>query len=115
MPGKIRFYTDENVPNAVVDGLRRNRVDVLSVADTGMFAADDEDHLERARIENRVVFTRDADFLDHAQSGVSHCGVVYAPQGVSVGRIVRALMLIYHVLDADEMQDHIEYVTSLVP
>lgn len=36
MAERVRFYTDEHVPRAVVEGLRRRGVDVLTVAEADM-------------------------------------------------------------------------------
>jgi hypothetical protein len=43
-------------------------------------------------------------------SGLSHHGIVYAPQGTPIGRIVRGLMLIHDVLRREEMKDHVEFL-----
>jgi uncharacterized protein with PIN domain len=107
---QIKFYADEHVSRAVVRGLRQRGVDVLTVAEAGMLGASDDDHLERARNEGRVVFTQDDDFLRMHAAGYAHAGIVYAPQQTSVGEIVRGLVLIYHILDADDMQGHVEFL-----
>jgi uncharacterized protein with PIN domain len=113
MAGQVRYYTDEHVSKAVARGLRERGVDVLTVAEAGMLGASDEEHLARARSEDRVVFTQDVDFLRLASSGVRHAGIAYAPQQTPVGEVVRGLMLIYQVMDAAEMLDHVEYLESL--
>jgi predicted nuclease of predicted toxin-antitoxin system len=59
----VKFYTDEHVGGAVVNGLRQRGVDVLTVVEAGMLSASDEEHLARARAEGRVVFSQDDDFL----------------------------------------------------
>ncbi len=107
---RIRYYTDEHVSRAVVRGLRQRGVDVLSVPDTDMRGASDQDHLARADSEERVVFTQDADFLRLAAAGHTHCGIVYAPQGTLIGDAIRGLMLIYQVLEAEEMIGNIEFL-----
>ena len=48
MAGQIRFYTDENVSRAVIDGLRRLGVDIVSVPEMGMLERSDDEHLELA-------------------------------------------------------------------
>jgi hypothetical protein len=107
---QIKFYADEHVSRAVVRGLRQRGVDVLTVAEAGMLGASDADHLERARNEERVVFTQDDDFLRMHAAGTAHAGIVYAPQRTSIGEIVRGLMLIYQILDVDDMQGHVEFL-----
>ena len=60
---RIRFYTDEQVARAVVRGLRRRGVDVLTVPEAGNLGVSDVEQLQRARDEERVIFTQDDDFL----------------------------------------------------
>jgi predicted nuclease of predicted toxin-antitoxin system len=106
----IRFYTDEHVARAVVHGLRQRGVDVLSVVEAGMLGATDLMHLTFASQEARVIFTQDNDFLKLHAAGVSHAGIVYAPQGTAVGDQIRGLLLIQQVLQSEEMIDHIEFL-----
>lgn len=110
MPKPIEFYTDERVSKADVQGLRQRGVDVLTVSEAGLRSAPDEEHLERARMEERVIFTQDDDFLRLHASGAGHAGIVFAPQGTPTGKIIRGLMLIHEVLSKDEMVGHVEYL-----
>ena len=55
MPGKIRFYLDEHVPRAVVQGLREQGVDIKTVAEARLLSASDDTHIQRARAERRVI------------------------------------------------------------
>lgn len=107
---QIRYYTDEHVARAVIHGLRQRGIDVLSVPDAGMMAATDEAHLAFSFAQGRVIFTQDTDFLRLAVSGASHAGVVYAPQHTSIGDIIRGLVLIYQVLQAEDISGQIEYL-----
>ena len=110
MVKKIKYYVDEHVPRAVVRGLRNRGVDVLTVPEAGLLGAEDEKHLEFAQIESRVIFTQDVDFLRLHAIGKSHAGIVYAPQRAPIGRMVSGLMLICQVLDAEEMENHLEFL-----
>ena len=106
----IKFYTDEHVAKAVVQGLRQRGADVLTVSEAGLLGASDEEHLARAQTEGRVLFTQDDDFLRLHAAGVEHTGIAYAPQGTSVDDIIRGLMLVYQVLEAEDMKGHVEYL-----
>jgi uncharacterized protein with PIN domain len=110
MGTEIKFYTDEHVSGAVVRGLRQRGVDVLTLVEAGMLGASDEEHIVRARNESRIIFTQDEDFLRMHAAAVTHAGIVYAPQQTSIGEIIRGLMLIYQVLDAEDMQGQVEYL-----
>ena len=108
--GKIRYYMDEHVAKAVIRGLLQRGVDVLSVVEANMLGAKDHEHLEFALKQRRVVFTQDDDFLQLAARGHAHAGIVYAPQHTAVREIIQGLMLIYQVIEAEEMVNHCEFL-----
>ncbi len=111
MAERIRFYTDEHVPKAVVGGLRRRGVDVLTVPEAGMMGASDEEHLALAHRQGRVLFTQDEDFLRLHAAEASHSGIVYAhQQDASIGVMISGLMLVFEVFEAREMKGHLEYL-----
>jgi hypothetical protein len=107
---KIDFYMDEHVHPAVTAGLRRRGVNVLTAQEAGLLNTPDEAHLLMAAELGRVIFTQDVDFLRLHSSGMRHSGIVYAHQRTPIGSIVRGLMLVYQVLDLDDMQDHLEFL-----
>jgi uncharacterized protein with PIN domain len=107
---RIRFYLDEHVAKAVAKGLRQRGVDVKTIVELELSGASDEKHLEFAQSENRVIFSQDDDFLKLVSQGLNHPGIVYAPQHTPIRKIISDLMLIYEVLDAEEMRDHVEYL-----
>jgi len=111
MPQKIRFHLDENVNNAIADGLRRRNIDVTTTAQTGLISSSDEEQLRFAYSQGRVMFTQDSDFLKLHNSGFEHCGVVYCVKGSrSIGEILRGLILIWDVLEAEEIAGMVEYL-----
>ncbi|MDQ3704040.1 MAG: DUF5615 family PIN-like protein [Chloroflexota bacterium] len=110
MGQKIKFYTDEHVPKAVVRGLRQRGADVLTVVEAGMLGASDAEHVERAWAEGRVIVTQDADFLKLHAAGLAHAGIVYAPRQAPISEIIRGLMLVHQILDAVDMQGNVEFL-----
>jgi hypothetical protein len=66
--------------------------------------------LERAKLDKRTIFTQDDDFLLLHAAGNEHAGVVYAHQGKKIGALIAGLMLIYQVLEGEDMINHVEYV-----
>jgi hypothetical protein len=75
-----------------------------------MLGGSDEDHVAFAKKEGRVIFSQDEDFLRLHAQGFEHSGIVYAHQRTPIGEIVRGLMLIYQVLEFNEMKNHIEFL-----
>ena len=113
MAEQVKFYTDEHVPKAVIDGMRRRRVDVLTVPEAGMMGASDEEHLALAHLGGRVLLTEDEDedFLRLHAAGTPHAGIVYThQQSASIGEMVHGLMLVFEVFEASEMEGQLEYL-----
>lgn len=110
MSNQICFYTDEHVSKAVISGLRRREVDVLTTPESGLMGASDAEHLNFSKKEGRVIFTQDADFLRlHARTG-EHSGIVYASATTPVGKIIKGLMLIHDILSAEDTINHGEFI-----
>ena len=70
----IRFLADENLNGDILSGLRRQRpdLDIVRVQDVGMTGAPDEEVLEWAARQNRVVLTHDVGTMTgyaHARLG----------------------------------------------
>jgi hypothetical protein len=107
---KIRFYLDEYIAKAVARGLRQRGVEIKTVAEAELLGASDEKHLEFVQSEGLVIGTQDDDFLKLTSQGLNYPGIVFAPQQTPIRKIISGLMLIYEVLDADEMQNHLEYL-----
>jgi predicted nuclease of predicted toxin-antitoxin system len=107
---EIRFQTDEHIPNAVIAGLKRRRVDVLSSLEAGLLGAADEVQLAFATGQGRVFITEDDDFLTLHAQGVKHAGIVFVQPRQSIGYMVRGLHFIFQVLSAEEMENHVEFL-----
>jgi predicted nuclease of predicted toxin-antitoxin system len=63
MVERIRFHLDENVSNAVAEGLRRRGIDVTTTPEESLISVSDLGQLEFALSQKRVIFTQDTDFL----------------------------------------------------
>jgi hypothetical protein len=111
MSAPIRYLVDEHVATAVATGLRKRGVDVTTISEAGLLGAEDADLRAFPDEENRVMVTQDRDFLQLAvEAEEDHPGVAYAPQGRSIGELVRLLDLLAQVSDASEMRGRIEYI-----
>lgn len=106
----VRYYLDEHVAEAVATGLRNRGIDVLTLSEAEMLGASDREHLAYAYEEGRVLVTYDDDFLRLADQIQEHAGVVFAPQGRSIGELVRGLTVIAEEMDAEEMEEHVEFL-----
>jgi len=111
----VGFYMDEHVHSAITNGLRNRGVDVLTVQEDGLSAADDPVVLDRAIVLGRVVFTQDTDFLSEGsrrqRAGETFAGVVYAHQNrASIAQCIQDLELIARVCELTEYANRVEFV-----
>ena len=98
------------MPRAVSEGLRRRGFDVVTTQDAGMLGASDRDHLMLAATQQRVVLTRDADFLRMHAAGERHHGIVFIPSSTPIGGIISDLMVLCDVLTPADMVRHVEFL-----
>lgn len=109
MPTPIRFYFDEHIHRVVAQRLRRRGIDVLRAQEAGLRGAEDKRHLIFARRTLRVLVTGDTDFLRLDAERHNHCGIVFIRNVQAIGKMIESLILIYELLDSEEMVGHIEY------
>lgn len=111
MPRTIRFHLDENVDPRIAVGLRTHTIDVTTTPEAGLLAADDLEQLAFLVRDGRVMVTHHTDFLRLHASGHAHPGIAFCHAGTrSVGQVIRALRLIWELLDPSEMANRVEYL-----
>ena len=111
MARTIRFHLDECCDPAIADGLRRRDIDVTTSQEVGLLEAEDEEQAAYGLARDRVVFTHDADFLRLQAAGVPHGGIVYrAKDTLGLGEIIKRLVLIWEIYEADELRGRLEYL-----
>lgn len=113
----IRLYLDEDaMSDDLVQALRTRGVDVFTTADAGMVGSTDEQQLEYATSQGRVLYSFNrADFYaihtSYLAQGWSHTGIILAPQRrYPVGEQLRRLVNLIHTKSAEEMRDQVEFL-----
>ena len=107
----IRFFFDQHISPAVARGLRVQNVDVVTAREAGRCGLSDPDRIQYATAEGRVVVTFDQDYLVLDAGGVTHAGIAWcSATKYSIGELINALLLVYFVMSADEMLNHVEYL-----
>ncbi len=108
---RIRYQLDEHVAHAVAQALRRRGIDVLTAGEAGLRGTPDVEVLSQAGAAGRVLVTHDSDFLGLHQQQQVHAGIAYCAQGTrTIGQVVAGLVLIYEVLESDEMAGRVEFL-----
>lgn len=111
----MKIYCDENVEAAIVEGLRRRNIKVISARESENLGKSDEYHLEFANKNGAIILTHDIDFLKLAHQWNTekkeHKGIIFAhPQHISIGECIRRAELVTNFLSEEEMRNHIEFL-----
>ena len=107
----IRFHLDESVTTVIAGPLRQRGIDVMTPTDASLLGATDEEHLEFARQQHRVVVTHDVDYLRLHQSGAEHSGIVYCHQSkYAEGELMQMLLLVHTCYTAEQIDGRVEYI-----
>jgi hypothetical protein len=101
----------------LVRGLRSRGIDVITAFDADMIRRRDEEHLEQATVQGRVLYSFNVgDFheihCDWLASSRIHCGMVLAQQKrYSVGEQIRRLVRLVGSLSAESMRNREEFLS----
>lgn len=113
----IRFIADENFDNDIIRSVfRRNtKIDLVRVQDIGLLGANDEDVLDRAANESRILLTHDARTIpkfafQRIEQGILMPGVFVVPKDVPVGIVAADILLIAELSLPDEWEGQVRYL-----
>lgn len=112
---RLKFYLDENIEIAIAKQLMNRHIEVFTVRDLGLLGRDDIFHLNNATRMGCVLCTYDSDYLELASQGIEHAGIVFGVWDKhTIGDWVKMLVFIYEILNADDMRNRVEYLSSLI-
>ena len=109
------LYMDHCADGAVVAGLRRLGVDLITAEEDGREETADPLVLDRATELKRIVFTEDKDFLREARRrqnlGIHFYGVIFVRQNrVPIGRCIEDIHIIVEAGDIEHINDNVIYL-----
>jgi hypothetical protein len=114
---KIRLYLDEDAQRgSLVKALRERGVDVQTANEAGMSDRDDDEHLQFATAQGRVLYSFNVgDFnrlhAEYVNQNQTHAGIILSPQQkFSVGEQLRRLLRIINAKSAEQMRDTVEFL-----
>ena len=103
-----------------IQALRSRNVDVLTVADVGMLHRSDEEQLDWATQNGRVIFsfnTRDFYRLHSTiiEQGLFHTGIILAPQQrYGIGDLMRGVLNLVNTKSSAQMQSEVEFLSDWI-
>lgn len=113
---QCRFFTDEDLHAAIAPALRQLGFDAVSTPEAGRLGESDEDQLIWSASEGRAIVTFNIGHFValHTQwihQGNRHTGIIVDLQ-TDVGEVVHRLTRLAAALDADAMQDRLEFLRN---
>lgn len=116
----IRFLADAALDYAIVQGVRRREpsIDFKSANDAGLEGLPDDQVLEIAAREGRVLVSHDkrtmpVHFAARIRLGLRSPGVLLAVPRATVGEVVESLLIIWSASSESEWTDQIHYLPSV--
>lgn len=111
----MKFYADENIESAIMDGLRRRGITIQSVQEAGKSGLPDETQLQYAKSIGAILITRDTDFLvlceQWRRQGISFPGLLFIPsKRIAIGECIREIESVASMLNPEDMLNHIEFL-----
>jgi len=117
---KIRLYLDEDaMSNSLLRTLRSREIDVISVQEAGTEGSPDDQQLEWAISQGRVIYSHNiSDFCRlHSQylgSGRNHAGIALISQNTTIGAQVRAIVALVSQKTAENMQNECIFLNQFL-
>ncbi len=112
------FFDEDSMDKDLVFALRARGVDAETALEANMIAESDQDQLEYATSQKRVLCSFNvADFFrihsECVHSGKSHAGIILSmQQQYSIGEQMRRLLRLISELTTEEMHNRIEFLGS---
>lgn len=115
----IRLYLDEDVLDKdFVQALRSSNMDVVTVTDVGVDGQTDEQQLQYATSQGRVLYSSNmGDFYglhaSYVSQGIPHAGIILVQQKrYSIGEQLRRLSKLMDSRSAEDMKNQAEFLSS---
>jgi hypothetical protein len=104
--------------HALTTALRARGIEVLTALEASMIARPDDEHLDFATTEGRVLLSYNVgDYFElhtaRLQKNEHHAGIIVCQQTqYSIGEQLKRLLKLIATLSEDEMQDRIEFLSA---
>ena len=106
----MKFLADEHIELSIVNGLKLLGIDAVSVNEAGKRESDDQEILSFAKENDRVIITRDSDFVKLHKKGAEHAGIVFIPKFLDIGKVIGEIEKISMLFESEHIKNTIIYI-----
>ena len=118
-----RLYLDEDILPGLAEAFRRHGVDAISAHEIGALTLDDDQQLELATAENRVILTCNYHDFNRiaeqwSQAGRIHPGIIVSYRQYrrdELGVLTRTVLAALDVLDAEAIAGSVQVLDQYRP
>ena len=111
----IRLFFDENMPVEVANQLNDLGIDTVTTRDLRRLGLGDPSQFEFATSDGRVICTYDKHYIEMAQRGLEHVGIVFIPgMHRDYGVLLRYFIELNRVYTAADMINRLEYLSPSI-
>lgn len=112
----IGFYFDACVQVVIAKQLMRDGIEAVTARDLKKLDDNDPSHLQRAIEQEKVLVTYDGDFVEMAQQGVEHTGIVFVPTRYrNIGVVVKELRKFQARYSRNDVANLVWFLTDTSP
>ena len=106
----MKFLADEHIELSIVTGLKFLGIDAISVNEADKRESDDEEILSFAKDNDRVIITRDSDFIKLHKRGAEHAGIVFISKFLAIGKIIGEIEKISMLFEPEHIKNTVIYI-----
>lgn len=103
---EISLLLDEHIPASTAKELRNRDIDVEAVYETSLQGSSDEEILEHALSQDRVIVTQDTDFLEISEDA----GIIFLTEPLEIGELTQQILKVVQELDREEILGSTVYI-----
>ena len=106
----MKFLADEHIELSIVTGLKLLGIDIISINEAGKRGSDDEEILSFAKENDRIVITRDSDFVKLHSKGISHAGVVFISKFLEIGKVIEEIEKVAMIFEPEHVRNSVVFI-----
>ncbi|MGB3292892.1 MAG: DUF5615 family PIN-like protein [Phormidesmis sp.] len=120
MSAVLLYFDEDSMDEKLLQALRSRAVDIVTAAEADMLHRNDDEQLNWAAMNNRVIYSFNArDFYRlhtfRMERAFSHAGIILAPQQrYGIGKQMRGILKLISERSAEDMKNQVEFLSDWV-
>lgn len=95
----MKFLADEHIDLPAVKALKRLSIDIISIQEAHMGSYADEEILDYGNKNERVIITKDSDFLRLHSKGIKHTGIIFLTSHLNTSGLIKEIQKVLIIFE----------------